>query len=62
MADDGDKTEQPTQKKLDDARKKGQLPRSKEAGTFCSDGRSAVYLGLFILPWQRNDAGHAQFL
>ena len=34
MADDGDKTEQPTQKKLDDARKKGQLPRSKEAGTF----------------------------
>lgn len=34
MADSDDKTEQPTGKKLDDARKKGQVPRSKEAGTF----------------------------
>lgn len=34
MADTDDKTEQPTSKKLDDARKKGQVPRSKEAGTF----------------------------
>lgn len=34
MADSDDKTEQPTAKKLADARKKGQVPRSKEAGTF----------------------------
>ena len=35
MADsDEEKTEQPTGKKLQDARNKGQLPRSKEAGTF----------------------------
>ena len=34
MADTDDKTEQPTSKKLDDARKKGQVSRSKEAGTF----------------------------
>lgn len=34
MADDGEKTEEPTGKRLSDARKKGQLPRSKEAGTF----------------------------
>ena len=33
MADE-EKTEQPTGKKLSDARNKGQLPRSKEAGTF----------------------------
>ena len=35
MADDGgEKTVQPTSKKLSDARSKGQVPRSKEAGTF----------------------------
>lgn len=34
MADNDDKTEQPTSKKLDDARTKGQVPRSKEAATF----------------------------
>lgn len=34
MSDSGEKTEQPTSKKLSDARKKGQVPRSKEAGTF----------------------------
>lgn len=32
-ADDGEKTEQPTGKKLSDAKKRGQLPRSREAGT-----------------------------
>ena len=32
-ADDGEKTEQPTEKKLSDAKKRGQLPRSREAGT-----------------------------
>jgi flagellar biosynthetic protein FlhB len=34
MADDGEKTEQPTGKRLSDARSKGQVPRSREAGTF----------------------------
>ena len=34
MADNDDKTEQPTGKKISDARNKGQVPRSKEAGTF----------------------------
>lgn len=34
MADNDDKTEKPTEKKLADARKKGQVPRSKEAATF----------------------------
>ncbi len=34
MADNDDKTEEPTSKKLSDARKKGQVPRSKEAATF----------------------------
>lgn len=33
MADTHDKTEEPTQKKLDDARKKGQLARSRELST-----------------------------
>ncbi len=33
MSDAHDKTEEPTQKKLDDARKKGQLARSKELST-----------------------------
>ena len=34
MADNDDKTEQPTGKKISDARNKVQVPRSKEAGTF----------------------------
>lgn len=32
FADDGDKTEEPTGKKLSDSRKKGQIPRSKDIG------------------------------
>lgn len=34
-SDSGEKTEEPTSKKLEDARKKGQIPRSKDLGTFC---------------------------
>ncbi|MCK5888755.1 MAG: flagellar biosynthesis protein FlhB [Methylococcales bacterium] len=34
--DTGDKTEEPTAKKIADARKKGQVPRSKELNTFVS--------------------------
>lgn len=33
MSDEGEKTEQPTGKKISDARRRGQLPRSREAGT-----------------------------
>lgn len=33
MADEGEKTEQPTGKRLSDARKRGQVARSREAGT-----------------------------
>ena len=32
--DGQEKTEQPTGKRIEDARKKGQVPRSKEVGTF----------------------------
>jgi flagellar biosynthetic protein FlhB len=46
MAEDSgqDKSEQPTAKRLADARKKGQLPRSKELDTFVSLITSAVLL------------------
>ncbi|WP_417250307.1 EscU/YscU/HrcU family type III secretion system export apparatus switch protein [Celeribacter sp.] len=40
--DDTDKQHEPTQKKLDDARKKGELPRSTDLNT------SAAYLGFVI--------------
>ncbi len=33
-SDSGEKTEEPTAKKLSDARKKGQIARSKDLGTF----------------------------
>ena len=33
-SDGQEKTEEPTGKRISDARKKGQLPRSREAGTF----------------------------
>jgi len=33
-SDSGEKTEEPTAKKLTDARKKGQIARSKDLGTF----------------------------
>ncbi len=45
MADNDDKTEQPTGKKIDDARRKGQVPRSKEAATF------VVLLAGVLLLW-----------
>ncbi len=49
MAEDSgqDKSEQPTAKRLSDARKKGQVPRSKELDTFVSLIVSAVML-LFL--------------
>ncbi len=48
MADDtGDKTEEPTEKRLTDARKKGQIPRSKELNTFVALMTASVML-LFV--------------
>ena len=48
MADDsGDKTEEPTGKRLADARKKGQIPRSKELNTFVALMTASVML-LFV--------------
>ncbi len=46
MADDSDqeKTEEPTAKRLADARKKGQIPRSRELNTFVAMMISAVML------------------
>ncbi|MCK5830006.1 MAG: flagellar biosynthesis protein FlhB [Methylococcales bacterium] len=45
MADDsGDKTEEPTAKRIADARKKGQIPRSKELNTFVALVTGAVML------------------
>lgn len=36
FADDGDKTEEATPKKLEDAKKKGQIPRSKDVNLACT--------------------------
>lgn len=49
MAEDSgqDKSEDPTEKRLTDARKKGQIPRSKELNTFVALMTSAVML-LFV--------------
>lgn len=48
MADDaGDKSEEPTAKRLADARKKGQIPRSKELNTFVALMTGSVML-LFV--------------
>lgn len=45
MADDsGDKTEEPTAKRLEDARKKGDIPRSKELNTFVMMVTASVML------------------
>ena len=34
QADDSEKTEEPTSKKLDDAREKGDVPKSQEVNTW----------------------------
>ncbi|MFZ2403772.1 MAG: flagellar biosynthesis protein FlhB [Methylobacter sp.] len=44
MADNEDKTEEPTGKRLDDARKKGQIARSRELNTFAMMIASAAVL------------------
>lgn len=45
-SDSGEKTEEPTAKKLSDARKKGQIARSKDLGTLFVLGGSAVAMML----------------
>ena len=49
MAEDSgqEKTEEPTPKKVDDAKKKGQIARSKELGTMFVLIFSAISLFLF---------------
>jgi len=44
MADNEDKTEEPTSKRLEDAKKKGQIPRSRELNTFVMLVTSATLL------------------
>lgn len=53
-SDGQEKTEEPTGKRISDARKKGQLPRSREAGTFfvLISGVLSIWL---VSPW----LGHA---
>jgi len=45
-SDSGEKTEEPTSKKLSDARKKGQIARSKDLGTMFVLVGSAIALML----------------
>ena len=44
--DSGERTEQPTPKRLDDARKKGQVPRSRELNTMVIMALSAVAMAV----------------
>ncbi len=55
MAEDSgqDKTEEPTEKRIADARKKGQIPRSKELNTFVALMTAAIML-LFVGPFIGN--------
>lgn len=46
----GEKTEQPTHKKLDDARKKGQVPKSKEVVS------ASLITGIFVILWVMADS------
>jgi flagellar biosynthetic protein FlhB len=61
MAEDDDKsqkTEEPTQKRLDDARKKGQVPVSRELNNALMLSAAAAFVGLFS-PAMMRDLGHA---
>jgi len=46
-ADGSEKSEEPTQKKLDDAREKGQVPRSKELTTLLMTLSAAIFLLMY---------------
>jgi len=54
--DDSDKTEDPTQKRLEDARKKGQVPISREANHFASILATALLALTVAAPLARNMA------
>ena len=60
MAEDQDqsqKTEEPTQKKLDDARQKGQVASSKEVGNFFLIGSATLTLAIALPSIMRETAG-----
>lgn len=46
-ADGSEKSEEPTQKKLDDAREKGQIPRSKELTTLLMTLSAAIFMLMY---------------
>jgi len=46
-ADGSEKSEEPTQKKLDDAREKGQVPRSKELTTLLMTFSAAIFMLMY---------------
>lgn len=60
MAESGDKSEKPSAGKLRKARKKGDIPRSKEVNLAVSLVMALIMLGLFF-PWYR-DLVQASFL
>ncbi len=60
MAENGDKSEKPSAGKLRKARKKGDIPRSKEVNLAVSLVMALIMLGLFF-PWYR-DLVRASFL
>lgn len=53
--DDSEKTEEPTQRRLDDARKKGQVANSKEVSNFFVIMTFTVLVSMFM-PWMLNAA------
>ena len=55
--DSGDKTEQPTPKKLQDARKKGQVPKSKDLTSTVDAGRGRFALALLASGYVGQPAG-----
>lgn len=46
-SDDSEKTEDPTQKRLSDAREKGDLPKSQEVSTWFALAGSALMIAIF---------------
>ncbi len=51
--DDSQKTEDPTSKKLEDARKKGQVPVSKEVGNFMLLFGGGLVMTMLARPWPK---------
>lgn len=49
MADDADKTEEPTSKKIEDAKKKGNVPKSAEVPGVAILLFSSIYILFFLI-------------